>query len=141
MRGLNKSRNSLDLELVSHETTLRTCGIYMCDRSYGSHTYCKRQFSRDSLIRYFYLDLPLPVIQLNNILVGLVSFRAYLAYCSCTMYVVAGKGVAFKKKKAGRGFAHIEKLKRNLISNIQVKRKRKKKKIHCPTTLPLYEYE
>ena len=57
------------------------------------------------------------------------------------MYVVAGKGIAFKKKKAGRGFAHIDKLKRNLISKIQVKRKRKKKKIHCPATLPLYEYE
>ena len=56
------------------------------------------------------------------------------------MYVVAGKGIAFKKKKAGRGFAHIDKLKRNLISKIQVKRKRKKK-IHYPTTLPLYEYE
>ena len=59
------------------------------------------------------------------------------------MYVVAGKGIAFKKKKAGRGFAHIDQLKRNLISKIQVKRKRKKekKKIHYPTTLPLYEYE
>jgi len=25
------------------------------------------------------------------------------------MYVIAGKGIAFKKKKAGRGFAHINK--------------------------------